>query len=221
MCGPLLNYHGMTEEGSQTIWRGSVLLVVEPGQQIPHLTLRSRGPIAQHDASQSSASLSQGERTTSIDGLKLYQDPFKTFWRFTLLLPLDASETKWEYSIPNMHFGDKAATSPSREFVVPAVSQSMRLMFHSCNGFSVGTDEDYWSGEADLTRECSETMVLMLEAGPVLWNNVLELHAKRPFHCMIGGGDQIYNDSVRVSRLDQGRRITRLANSVVLRSKAH
>jgi hypothetical protein len=38
----------------------------------------------------------------------------------------------------------------------------------------------------------------MLEAGPVLWNNVLELHAKRPFHCMIGGGDQIYNDGVRV-----------------------
>ena len=37
-----------------------------------------------------------------------------------------------------------------------------------------------------------------LEAGPVLWNNVLELHAKRPFHCMIGGGDQIYNDGVRV-----------------------
>jgi len=38
----------------------------------------------------------------------------------------------------------------------------------------------------------------MLEAGPVLWNNVLELHAKRPFHCMIGGGDQIYNDGIRV-----------------------
>jgi hypothetical protein len=40
----------------------------------------------------------------------------------------------------------------------------------------------------------------MLEVGPVLWNNVLDLHAKRPFHCMIGGGDQIYNDGVRVSR---------------------
>ena len=44
----------------------------------------------------------------------------------------------------------------------------------------------------------------MLEAGPALWNNVLELHAKRPFHCMIGGGDQIYNDGVRVSEICQG-----------------
>jgi hypothetical protein len=41
--------------------------------------------------------------------------------------------------------------------------------------------------------------MLMLGEGPALWNNVLELHAKRPFHCMIGGGDQIYNDGVRVS----------------------
>jgi hypothetical protein len=202
MCGPLLNYHGMTEEGSQTIWRGSVLLVVEPGQQIPRLTFRSHGAIAQSDASKSTAPLSQGERASSVEGVKLYQDPFKTFWRFTLLLPLDASESKWEYSIPNMHFGDKAATSASREFVVPAVSQSMRLMFHSCNGFSLGTDD--WSGKADFRRECSERMILMVEAGPVLWSNVLELHAKRPFHCMIGGGDQIYNDSVRVSRLNQG-----------------
>lgn len=35
--------------------------------------------------------------------------------------------------------------------------------------------------------------------GPALWNNVLELHEKKPFHVMIGGGDQIYNDGVRVN----------------------
>jgi hypothetical protein len=55
----------------------------------------------------------------------------------------------------------------------------MRIMFHSCNGFSVGTDVDAWSG-------------------PALWNDVLRMHEQRPFHVMIGGGDQIYNDGVRV-----------------------
>ena len=35
-------------------------------------------------------------------------------------------------------------------------------------------------------------------AGPALWNDVIRVHEKRPFHVMIGGGDQIYNDSVRV-----------------------
>jgi len=34
--------------------------------------------------------------------------------------------------------------------------------------------------------------------GPALWNDVLRTHAKKPLHVMIGGGDQIYNDSVRV-----------------------
>jgi hypothetical protein len=38
-------------------------------------------------------------------------------------------------------------------------------MFHSCNGFSVGTDEDAYSGAC-------------------LWNDVGRVHAKTPFHVM-------------------------------------
>ena len=34
--------------------------------------------------------------------------------------------------------------------------------------------------------------------GPNLWKDVLRVHKQKPFHVMIGGGDQIYNDSVRV-----------------------
>jgi hypothetical protein len=152
MCGPLLNYQGMAEEGTQTSWHGSVLLVVEPGPQVPHLKLLNRGPAAQADAPKSAGLFSRVEEANSIEGLKLYGDPIKMFWRFTLRIPLFAAETRWEYSIPNMHFRSEVSTSPSREFVVPAVSQSMRLMFHSCNGFSVGTDEDYWSGKTHSIR---------------------------------------------------------------------
>lgn len=39
---------------------------------------------------------------------------------------------------------------------------------------------------------------MLTNLGPALWNDVLRTHQKRPFHVMIGGGDQIYNDSVRV-----------------------
>ncbi|EHK99489.1 hypothetical protein M7I_4647 [Glarea lozoyensis 74030] len=53
-------------------------------------------------------------------------------------------------------------------------------MFHSCNGFSVGTDEEAYSGAC-------------------LWNDVGRVHAKTPFHVMLGGGDQIYNDGIRVN----------------------
>lgn len=148
MCGPLLNYQGMTEERTQTVWHGSVLLVVKPGSHVPHLELVSRGAVAQTDT-QPAGVFSSTERATSVEGLELYQDSLKAFWRFSLRVPLGVAETKWEYSIQDMHFLSDVSNRPSRTFVVPAVSQSMRLMFHSCNGFSVGTDEDYWSGEAD------------------------------------------------------------------------
>ena len=148
MCGPLLNYQGMTEEGTETVWHGSVLLVVEPSMQVPQLRLRNRGPATPIDAPETK-DFSRAEMSTSVEGLKLYADPIKTFWRFTLRVPLGAVETRWEYAIPNMHFNSEGSSSSSRDFVVPATSQSMRLMFHSCNGFSVGTDLDYWTGEAN------------------------------------------------------------------------
>ena len=140
MCGPLINYHGMTEEGIETFWHGSVLLVVEPGTQVPHLKYMRLGPGG------------ETEKSTSVEGLKLYSDPIKTFWRFSLRIPLSALETTWEYTIPNMHFRSEVSTSSSRQFVVPVASQSMRLMFHSCNGFSVTADEDFWCGKANLRR---------------------------------------------------------------------
>ncbi|ETI21991.1 hypothetical protein G647_06061 [Cladophialophora carrionii CBS 160.54] len=173
LCGPLLNYQRMSEEGPSAVtWHGSVLLVTKPNSKIPTLELKLAGP---WDPSARVRSL----QSQLVQGLKLYSDPDKTFWRFTLRVPLVEAEAKWEYSIPDMHFLSEVSKEPSRQFVVPSATESMRIMFHSCNGFSVGTDEDFWSG-------------------PVLWNDVLRTHQQRPFHVMIGGGDQIYNDSIRV-----------------------
>ncbi|KAL2127359.1 hypothetical protein VTI74DRAFT_10872 [Chaetomium olivicolor] len=92
---------------------------------------------------------------------------------------MEAAETQWEYELPGMRFASKTKPRVNR-FFVPALDESMRLMFHSCNGFSVGTDEEAYSG-------------------PALWNDVARKHRERPFHVMIGGGDQIYNDGIRVS----------------------
>jgi hypothetical protein len=140
LCGPLLNYQRMSEENSSAAyWHGSVLLVTKPNLKIPSLELKSLGA---WDAS-INVKTSQAQL---VDALKLYSDPNKTFWRFTLRLPLVEAEAKWQYSIPNMHFLSDVSKDPSREFVVPSIAESMRIMFHSCNGFSVGTDEDFWSG---------------------------------------------------------------------------
>ncbi|KAJ5505483.1 hypothetical protein N7453_004440 [Penicillium expansum] len=59
----------------------------------------------------------------------------------------------------------------------PPAGESMNIMFHSGNGFTPSADSD---------RVC----------GPdPLWRDILNEHQTRPFHVMIGGGDQIFNDA--------------------------
>ena len=175
VCGPLLNYRCMTDVGTPSAkWHGSVLIVTTPGQQGGQLTL--------HSLSTTAHSLHNQHQTSAIRGEKLYEDKHAAFWRFLITLPLTASAAQWQYHIPNLRYQSGASTTDlaTRTFHVPPYTESMRIMFHSCNGFSVGTDEGDWSGCA-------------------LWNDVLRMHAENPLHVMIGGGDQIYNDSIRVS----------------------
>ncbi|KAI9172237.1 Metallophosphoesterase domain protein [Paramyrothecium foliicola] len=67
---------------------------------------------------------------------------------------------------------------PAMSFWVPARGEAMNMMFYSCNGFSSSVKTDEFSGPDPL------------------WRDVLNSHQSRPFHAMIGGGDQIYNDAV-------------------------
>ncbi|KAK4155494.1 hypothetical protein C8A00DRAFT_13444, partial [Chaetomidium leptoderma] len=167
VCGPLLNYR-RTEGGVR--WVGSVLVVTAGGGRtqpmVPVLEVRKAGG-------------SSGGKGGEVEGLCLYSDARNTFWRFDVAVDMEATETRWEYELPGLRFASE--TKPRvNNFFVPALDESMRIMFHSCNGFSVGTDEDAWSG-------------------PALWNDVLRKHQESPFHVMIGGGDQIYNDGIRVA----------------------
>ncbi|OJD26540.1 hypothetical protein ACJ73_02083 [Blastomyces percursus] len=188
VCGPLLNYKGLRDANQEfPTWQGSVLLVTKPGQRQPFLELRSLGatPLFPNGAGAGRSNLVKGDtshndcQVTAVEGLKLFADTVKAFWRFPITVPLRAEETRWEYSFPRFRYFNNKEALGRWNFIVPAANDSMRIMFHSCNGFSIGTDLDYWQG-------------------PILWNEVLRMHEKRPFHVMIGGGDQIYNDSVRV-----------------------
>ncbi|KAI2783542.1 hypothetical protein F4815DRAFT_355213 [Daldinia loculata] len=191
VCGPLLNYRRMEDR----TWHGSVLIVIKGGgkTQAFHPTLSlsrvetaTGQPGLLHPESSVNGSEALGTSSSGavrngadVSGICLYSDPRNTFWQFPIACEIGNTETKWAYSIANVRY--KSATKPKTNyFFVPAIDESMRIMFHSCNGFSVGTDEDAWSG-------------------PALWNDVVRNHAKAPFHVMIGGGDQIYNDGIRVS----------------------
>jgi hypothetical protein len=99
-----------------------------------------------------------------VKGTKLYSDPSNTFWRFNLQVPMRQSELHCEYDIPGLSFSE-GKKRDRQSFFIPAISKSMRIMFHSCNGFSIGTDEEAWSGAA-------------------LWNDVIRVHNITPFHVM-------------------------------------
>lgn len=108
-----------------------------------------------------------------IKGSRLYADPVRdvTFWRFNIEIELGTHQAHIAYRINR---------GPAVGFWVPARGQSMNIMFHSCNGFSMSVNPDLFSGPDPL------------------WRDVLNTHQTRPFHVMIGGGDQIYNDRVMV-----------------------
>ncbi|KAI5280130.1 hypothetical protein KEM54_003871, partial [Ascosphaera aggregata] len=173
LCGPLLNYKGMLDDNTEKpIWKGSVLIVTRPGQIKPALHLRCLGPA-------NDGALSSCREPIIVDSVKLYVDEYKEFWRFPILAATQPFETCWEYTIPRFEGVDEDGNPKRWRFFIPASHKSMRMMFYSCNGFSIGTDMDIWKG-------------------PNLWKEVMRIHEKRPFHCMIGGGDQIYNDSIRI-----------------------
>ncbi|GFF27638.1 uncharacterized protein YGR266W [Aspergillus udagawae] len=108
-----------------------------------------------------------------VPGARLYADTARdvTFWRFNIEIELGETQQRIAYRLNR---------GPALGFWVPARGQSMNIMFHSCNGFSLGVDSNKFCGPDPL------------------WRDVLNEHQTRPFHVMVGGGDQIFNDKVMV-----------------------
>ncbi|KAJ4372211.1 hypothetical protein N0V83_003985 [Neocucurbitaria cava] len=103
-----------------------------------------------------------------IPGIRLHTERGVTFWRFNLEIELGSSQARVAYKINK---------GPAIGFWVPAKGESMNIMFHSCNGFSFSVESKEFCGPDPM------------------WRDVLNTHQTRPFHVMLGGGDQIYNDA--------------------------
>lgn len=113
-----------------------------------------------------------GERVQKyrdIRGFRLHAERGCTFWRFNIEIELRDEQQRVAYRINR---------GPSMGFWVPAQGQPMNIMFHSCNGFSTSVNPDDFTGPDPM------------------WRDVLNNHQSRPFHVMVGGGDQIYNDCI-------------------------
>lgn len=168
-CGPLLRYTGLRRDntsatpaqGGRETWRGSVMiLTTDSGSEYsptPSLCL-----FYVDDAEGSKQDGRKG-RFVEIQSLMLHAEHGVAFWRFNLEVELADTESKIAYQINH---------GPIVHFWVPARGQTMNIMFHSCNGFSLSVNPDDFCGPDPL------------------WRDVLEKHKQRPFHVMLGGGDQ-------------------------------
>lgn len=124
----------------------------------------------------------------------LHAEQAHTFFRFDLALPLPlapASSSKIVYTLNG--------SSTPQSFYIPSAAENMHVMFHSCNGFSLSVDSGAFSGPDPLWRD-----VLRAHAGHAHAHVHNPSHSPsqgpsqaRPFHIMLGGGDQIYNDAAR------------------------
>ncbi|KAA8894830.1 hypothetical protein FN846DRAFT_785850 [Sphaerosporella brunnea] len=183
-CGPLLRYTGLrrgdapahSSSGGRETWRGSVMIVTTDNASDysppPHLRLFYVNPETGKggkDARGSSRMHGMLGQAKEIQGVRLHAQFEVTFWRFNLEVDLTDSESKIAYQINR---------GPVIYFWVPAKGQTMNIMFHSCNGFSLSVNPDDFCGPDPM------------------WQDVLNKHKERPFHVMLGGGDQIYNDAV-------------------------
>ncbi|QSZ29351.1 hypothetical protein DSL72_003865 [Monilinia vaccinii-corymbosi] len=102
-----------------------------------------------------------------VRGFRLHADRGVTFWRFNIEVELRSKQQRIAYRINR---------GPATGFWVPARGQSMNIMFYSCNGFTMDVHPNEFSGPDPL------------------WRDVLNTHQTQPFHVMLGGGDQLYND---------------------------
>ncbi|KAF2764776.1 hypothetical protein EJ03DRAFT_281401, partial [Teratosphaeria nubilosa] len=172
-CGPLLRYTGLrTEPASSSqkreVWRGSVMIVTDDRQSdyssAPTLRIFAQPselhiPPPQHKIG----------KYREARAHRLHVERGYTFWRFNLEIELASTQKRVAYRINK---------GPAIGFWIPARGETMNIMFHSCNGFSMSVNPADFSGPDPL------------------WRDVLNRHQSRPFHVMLGGGDQVYNDRV-------------------------
>ncbi|KAI9183407.1 hypothetical protein H9P43_004324 [Blastocladiella emersonii ATCC 22665] len=95
-----------------------------------------------------------------------------SFWRVWFAVPLRPTAQAVNYSI---NFGRE------HTFHIPGRDEPYKWAFTSCNGFS-----------SDVLAEEEAS----LNGIKPLWTDILRDHAVKPYHAMMGGGDQVYMDKV-------------------------
>lgn len=145
-------------------WRGSILIVS---------TDNHPPPIEIHLTDNNNPQQVKNIVKPQAEKLDTYRNKYH-FWRYDVRLQLTDVGQVATYSTPHNNWAES-----SFKMHLPAYFESMRFMFYSCNGFS------------DIPQEIKDKFG---EKTAPLWADVLDRHDVLPFHVLLGGGDQLYQD---------------------------
>lgn len=170
-CGPYLRLLATFEDGVSN-YRATLMIVThDPTSdyssppELHYVIGPSKDSSIESDLQ---ASMKQG----TFPVTRIHQEQDHTFWRFDIELMLASYEQKVKYILNNY-------TNANFQFYIPAIEQSMNIVSHSCNGFSLSTDTSTYKGS--------------------MWFDVMKKHEQHPYHVMLGGGDQLYADGIKNS----------------------
>lgn len=170
VCGPILRLVGVDYE--RNLYRGSLLLVCRDiaAPQVSFVAGPSDSGIGA-GAAGSSASASASQSHSYFPRVLFFEEQGLQFYRYTIEFEMQDYEQLIKYAIDT-------EIKPHYRFFVPAKTANFNTISYSCNGFSLSVDTTKFKGS--------------------MWFDILNKHAKTHYHVMLGGGDQIYSDGVKI-----------------------
>lgn len=132
-----------------------------------------------------SLTLHDGQDTTVLNASKLDNYQGYSFYRYDITVQLGESERSVSYQL-DTSVASGSTQPKSSSICIPGKSQPWHWAYYSCNGFHSETDQTKYNGIQPL------------------WEDFLSQHKNKPFHLIVGGGDQLYNDQVYNVPLLQG-----------------
>lgn len=169
VCGPILRLRKVDYDNC--VYYGSVLVVLKDTTADPPRIEYAAGPALAKGNESSPPKFTEGEfKYTLFHEEKWNGDNFK-FFRYNIELPLTDVEQMIKYSV-----GGQA--EEHYRFYIPSKTTNFNSISYSCNGFSLSVDTSKFKGS--------------------LWFDILNKHSKVRYNVMLGGGDQIYSDGIKI-----------------------
>lgn len=152
----------------KNLYRGSMLIVTKGEVAEPKVEFQ----VGQSEEKNlGSESKHPNLETGQFVATKFYSESDYSFYRYAIEIELDSVERMCKYSIDGK-------LEPQYRFFIPSQTTNFNTISVSCNGFSLSVDTTKFKGS--------------------MWYDILRKHANVHYHVILGGGDQIYSDSIKL-----------------------